>query len=64
MSNASASDTRERIVRVLGESVTCALGLKETLVDERDALERRDTESLNTAATSKTALIHKLARLN
>ena len=64
MSNTSASDTRDRIVKVLSESVTCALGLKETLVEERDALERRDTESLNTAATSKTTLIHKLARLN
>lgn len=64
MSRASAGETRDRIVKILSDSVTCALGLKETLVEERDALERRDTLSLNTAATSKTTLIHELARLN
>jgi len=64
MSNTSADDTRNQIVKILGESVDCALGLKETLVEERDALERRDTVSLNTAAMSKASLIRKLARLN
>ena len=64
MSNASPADTRHRIVEILGESVRCALGLKETLVEEREALERRDTLSLNSAAISKTTLISKLATLN
>jgi len=64
MSNESADETRERIIRILTESVDCVLGLKETLVEERDALERRDTTSLNTAAVSKASLIRKLASLN
>ncbi len=64
MSDESTHETRDRIVRILTESVDCALGLKETLVAERDALERRDTISLNTAAVSKAALIRKLAGLN
>lgn len=64
MSDESAHETRDRIIKVLTESVDCALGLKETLVDERDALERRDTISLHTAAASKAGLIRKLANLN
>jgi flagellar biosynthesis/type III secretory pathway chaperone len=64
MNNGSPDDTRYRIVEILSESVRCALGLKETLTDEREALERRDTVSLNTAAASKATLIRQLAKLN
>ena len=64
MSSASADDTRHRIVKILDDSVRCARGLKETLVEEREALERRDSVSLNTAAITKTKLISKLAKLN
>ncbi len=64
MNSRSPDDTRDRIVEILSESVRCALGLKETLAEEREALERRDTVSLNSAAVSKTALIRQLAKLN
>ncbi len=64
MSCASPDDTRIRIVKILGDSVRCVHDLKDILVEEREALEQRDTESLNTAASSKLALVSKMAELN
>ncbi len=64
MSCTSAEDTRSRITKVLDDSVSCALDLKVILNEERQALEDRDTEALNTAATTKLALVSKFAKLN
>lgn len=64
MSCISPEDTRARITKVLDDSVSCALDLKVILDDERKALEERDTVALDTAATSKLALVSKFAELN
>ena len=64
MNGDSPGDTRAQIVEILGESVRCALNLKEILVEEREALQKRDTVSLSTAADSKLALVREIADLN
>lgn len=60
----SPEETRVQIANILGESVRCALDLKEILVEERKALQDRDTMSLSTAANSKLALVREIANLN
>lgn len=60
----SPEETRVRITSILGECVRCALDLKEILVEERKALQDRDTKSLNTAANSKLALVREITDLN
>lgn len=59
----SANNARERLQKVLGDCVYCALGLRDILVDERSALEQRDTVSLGKSAELKEACIRKLAAL-
>ena len=49
--------------KLLGDSIFCAEGLKEILAVERDALERRDTDALNNAATQKQSYIKNLEEL-
>ncbi len=63
MSRPSPSEARERIVNVLGESVFHALGLKEVLEDERNALELQDTDALERAVDCKGRCIDKLQAL-
>ncbi len=63
MTRPSPSEARERIVAVLGESVYHALGLKELLMDERNALELEDTDALEQTVDSKGRYIDKLQAL-
>lgn len=48
---------------LLGESMRCAETLQEILAVERDALERKETVALDTAATRKQLCIKKLEEL-
>ena len=63
MTRPSPSDARERIVQILGDSVMHALGLKELLIDEREALERQDADALETTVDGKGRYIDKLQAL-
>ena len=57
-------DLRHRIVDVLGTSVLRAMGLKESLVDEKSALEAEDMDALDSAITSKGRCVSELAELD
>ena len=63
MTRLSRADARCKIVDVIGESVCHALVLRESLKDERAALESQDTEALNDAVTAKSDCVSKLAEL-
>lgn len=63
MSRPSAAATREQIAAVLGESVLHALGLREALLEERHALEQRDTAALAQAVAIKGDCVAKLKKL-
>lgn len=63
MSTSTPAETRSRIQEILRDSVHWALGLKETLDQEREALEQRDIDALNQVAMTKEVLIRKLANL-
>lgn len=54
---------RSRIIDILGKSVFQALGLKESLEDERRALETQDLKALDLAVTSKGLCIAELQTL-
>ena len=49
--------------KLLGDSMSCAEGLKDILAVERDALELRDADALNNAATQKQIFINNLEEL-
>ena len=49
--------------KLLGESISCAEGLKEILAVERNALERREADALNNAAIQKQIFINNLEEL-
>lgn len=60
----SASVAREQITGIIGDCVFQALGLKESLRDERSALETQDTEALHAAVAIKSDFVDKLSRLD
>lgn len=60
----SPSEARARFIELLNDSVYQALGLKETLVDERAALESQDVENIERAVESKSACVSKLQKLD
>ena len=63
MSQPSPTDTRKQVVDLLGESVLLALGLKETLQNERRALEDQDVGELNSIVSTKSECVGKLQQL-
>jgi len=63
MSGTSPHDARIRLKEILSDSVYCALGLRESLEQERSALERQDSESLTAAAINKEQCVRKLKEL-
>ena len=63
MSRPSKSEARSQIVDVIGECVYHALGLKESLRNERRALEEQDTNALHTAVDTKSQCVEKMAAL-
>ena len=58
---ATPAETREKLEKVLGDSVHGALGLKDVLAQERTALEQRDAVALGKNAELKEDCIRKLA---
>ena len=64
MSRPSPADARSQLVEVIGESVYHALGLKESLEEERKALETQDMEALTAAVESKGVCVAELQGLD
>ena len=64
MARPDATSARRRMTELLGDSVYQALGLKETLDDERDALKHQDVESLLTVLEQKETCVRALRRLD
>lgn len=64
MSRPSPADARSQLVELIGESVYHALGLKESLEEERKALEAQDMEAINAAVESKSVCVGKLQGLD
>lgn len=58
------STARELITEIIGDSVFHALGLKESLRDERIALESQDTDELQSAVSIKSEFVERLGRLD
>ena len=63
MTTPSPTSTRKQMVDVLGESVYHAMGLLETLKDERTALETQDDTALLEAVTAKSSCVSELRDL-
>ena len=59
----SPDTARQRIVEIIGNSVYHALGLKESLDDEREALETQDMEALRLAVDNKGKCVAALQAL-
>ena len=64
MSRPSPAEARSQIVDIIDESVLQALDLKESLEDERAALERQDTDALHAVIVSKNDRAEKLGDLD
>ena len=60
MHRPDTNEARRRIVEILGDSVYHALGLKETLEDERRALADQDMDRLQAALDTKSRCVAKL----
>lgn len=63
MSRRAATETRDRLRKVLADSVTCARSLKDILISEQHALQLQDTQALGENSAQKEACIKKLASL-
>lgn len=64
MANITRDEARSRIVDIVGDSVYQALELKETLEDERRALEAQDINALDTIMAGKGACTERLQVLD
>ena len=64
VSSLSPSDARTQFIDMLNDSVFQALGLKESLEEERKALESQDMERIEAAVTSKSSCVLKLHALD
>jgi flagellar biosynthesis/type III secretory pathway chaperone len=60
LSRADSNTTRRRLVEVIGNCVYHALGLVETLQDERRALESQDMDALDIAISEKSKSVESL----
>ena len=63
MTETSAARARERFVELIGKSVSHAVGLKESLESERQALEDGDTQNLFAALDNKARCADELQSL-
>lgn len=63
MSTLNPQETQGRLIEVLGQCVTQALGLKECLEEEKKALEAQDLDALDLAVTSKGVCLAELQTL-
>lgn len=64
MPSSSPIETRDRFIDLLNDSVYQALGLKETLEEERKALESQDMERIERAVDDKSACVSRLQKLD
>ncbi len=64
MPRPSPAEARTQIAEIIGDSVIHALGLKESLEDERKALETQDIDALGTVVHQKSACAEKLQILD
>jgi flagella synthesis protein FlgN len=62
-SGPSAIEARNKISEIIGECVYQALGLKESLRDERAALETQDMTALHAAVSTKGEFVQSLSQL-
>ena len=62
-SRPSPLEARNRLTEIIGECVFQALGLKESLKNERAALETQDTDALHDAVSSKSTIVQSLSLL-
>ena len=60
MTRPDSAEVRKQIVEVVGNCVYHALGLLETLEDERKALEKKDMTALNEAIENKSKCVKEL----
>ena len=64
MSSPNRADFRKRLTDVIGTSVLHAMGLRESLVEEKSALERQDLAALDCAVEAKSRCVNDLAALD
>ncbi|MGI9263458.1 MAG: flagella synthesis protein FlgN [Gammaproteobacteria bacterium] len=64
MSRPSPASARAQLVDIIGNSVYHALGLKESLEEERAALESQDMDALHSAVENKSVCVKKLHDLD
>ena len=64
MSRPNPAEARRHIVEIIGSCVYHALGLKESLEDERQALEEQDMSALNSAIENKGKCVEALGMLD
>lgn len=60
LSHPDSSEARRRLVEIIGNSVYHALGLADTLADEKRALEAQDMDALDLAISSKSKCVAEL----
>lgn len=63
MNQLSRNECKAALEQIIGDCVYHALGLKETLTDERAALEAQDTEALDALLSEKRRLLSELENL-
>ena len=63
MSGRCPQKARTRIAEVLGDCVYHTLGLKESLRDERSALEEQDADALHDAVATKSQCVNNIQKL-
>ena len=64
MSSLSSTEARSQIVELLSDTVYQALGLKETLEEERKALETQNLDDINTTVGAKSTCVEQLRVLD
>ena len=64
MTRPAPAEIRAQTVEIIGDSIFYALGLKESLQEERTALEAQDMDALRAAVDGKSACIENLKALD
>ena len=64
MTSPVPADFRKRLADVIGTSVLHAMGLRESLVEEKSALERQDLSALDSVVEAKSRCVKDLAALD
>lgn len=64
MTRPAPDEARAKAVEIIGDSIFHALGLKESLLEERKALEAQDTDALQAAVNGKSTCVENLQALD